>query len=210
MEYGGSTPFSTARVQVSEVLPSLTVGLCDPGPRSALMPSPYVAVARLRRRGGRRSRDPNFWHRRERRQAAVDHIDRRIPCDQETGFAGMPIVALACMLACIRPSPAAGYDIVIRNGRIIDGTGSPWYSGDVGIRDGKIASIGNLATADSRRVLDARGMVVAPGFIDMLRSVRANYPGKRAPSVENISGHYHRVYWRGWITCTSQRCDQKG
>lgn len=60
------------------------------------------------------------------------------------------------------------FDIVIRNGRIIDGTGSPWYSGDVGIRGGRIAAIGNLANAASRRVLDARGMVVAPGFIDML------------------------------------------
>ena len=60
------------------------------------------------------------------------------------------------------------YDIVIRNGHIIDGTGSPWYSGDVGIRDGKIAAIGNLANAQSKRVIDARGMVVAPGFIDML------------------------------------------
>ncbi|HEY6186990.1 MAG TPA: D-aminoacylase [Pyrinomonadaceae bacterium] len=60
------------------------------------------------------------------------------------------------------------FDIVIRNGRIIDGTGSPWYSGDVGIRGGKIAAIGNLANAESLRVVDARGMVVAPGFIDML------------------------------------------
>ena len=80
----------------------------------------------------------------------------------------VPIAALGIYLACSRPSPAAGYDIVIRNGRIVDGTGSPWYSGDVGIRDGRIASIGNLANAESKRVLDARGMVVAPGFIDML------------------------------------------
>jgi len=79
----------------------------------------------------------------------------------------MPIVAIGLYIACTRPS-AVGYDIVIRNGRLIDGTGSPWYSGDVGIRDGKIAFIGNLANAESKRVLDARGMVVAPGFIDML------------------------------------------
>ena len=96
----------------------------------------------------------------------------------------VPIAALGIYLACTRPSPAAGYDIVIRNGRIVDGTGSPWYSGDVGIRDGKIASIGNLASADSRRVLDARGMVVAPGFIDMLGQseltilVNAHLPSK--------------------------------
>jgi dihydroorotase/N-acyl-D-amino-acid deacylase len=95
----------------------------------------------------------------------------------------MPIVALSLYIACTRTSEA-GYDIVIRNGRIVDGTGSPWYSGDVGIRDGKIASIGNLASADSRRVLDARGMVVAPGFIDMLGQseltilVNAHLPSK--------------------------------
>jgi dihydroorotase/N-acyl-D-amino-acid deacylase len=60
------------------------------------------------------------------------------------------------------------YDIVIRNGRIIDGTGSPWYAGDIGIRAGKIAAVGHLEGQAARRSIDARGMVVAPGFIDML------------------------------------------
>jgi N-acyl-D-aspartate/D-glutamate deacylase len=60
------------------------------------------------------------------------------------------------------------YDVVIRNGRIVDGTGSPWYAGDVGIRDGHIAAIGMLEGAAARRTVDAAGMVVAPGFIDML------------------------------------------
>jgi len=60
------------------------------------------------------------------------------------------------------------FDLVITNGHIIDGTGSPWYSGDLGIRDGKIAAIGNLSQAARKRTLDAKGMVVAPGFIDML------------------------------------------
>ena len=65
------------------------------------------------------------------------------------------------------PSPPA-FDLVITNGHIIDGTGSPWYSGDVGIRDGKIAAIGDLTGAARTRTIDAHGMVVAPGFIDML------------------------------------------
>jgi len=59
-------------------------------------------------------------------------------------------------------------DLVIRNGRVIDGTGSPWYAGDVGIRAGRIAAIGRLDGAAARQTVDAAGMVVAPGFIDML------------------------------------------
>ena len=62
----------------------------------------------------------------------------------------------------------SAFDLVITNGHIIDGTGSPWYSGDVGIRDGKIAAIGNLSQAARTRTIDAQGKVVAPGFIDML------------------------------------------
>src|SRR5229473_1889004 len=60
------------------------------------------------------------------------------------------------------------FDLVITNGHIIDGTGSPWYSGDVGIRDGRIAAIGNLSAAAHKRALDAKGRIVAPGFVDML------------------------------------------
>ena len=60
------------------------------------------------------------------------------------------------------------FDLIITNGHIIDGTGSPWYSGDLGIRDGKIAAIGNLSGVATKRTIDVHGMVVAPGFIDML------------------------------------------
>src|SRR5579863_659874 len=60
------------------------------------------------------------------------------------------------------------YDLVIRNGHIIDGSGSPWYSGDIGIRAGRIATIGKLSNAPARKTIDAHEMVVAPGFIDML------------------------------------------
>jgi N-acyl-D-amino-acid deacylase len=65
-------------------------------------------------------------------------------------------------------SAVTPYDLVIRNGHVIDGTGSPWYAADVGIRAGKIAAIGRLTDAPTKRTIDARGMVVAPGFIDML------------------------------------------
>jgi dihydroorotase/N-acyl-D-amino-acid deacylase len=86
-------------------------------------------------------------------------------------IAAVMFVILLAAAACVKePGGSAGkeYEIVIRNCRIIDGTGSPWYAGDIGISDGRIAAIGNLAAAGSKRVLEAAGMVVAPGFIDML------------------------------------------
>jgi len=60
------------------------------------------------------------------------------------------------------------YDVLIRNGHIVDGTGSPWYAADIAIRDGHIAAIGHLDAATAKQTIDAAGMVVAPGFIDML------------------------------------------
>jgi len=63
---------------------------------------------------------------------------------------------------------AQSYDLVIRNGRVVDGTGSPWYGADIGIRDGHIAAIGRLDSLAAKQTIDAAGMVVAPGFIDML------------------------------------------
>jgi N-acyl-D-aspartate/D-glutamate deacylase len=60
------------------------------------------------------------------------------------------------------------YDIIIRNGKVIDGTGSPSYSADIGIRDGRVGAVGNLSRATAKQEIDAAGRVVAPGFIDML------------------------------------------
>ncbi|QSO53980.1 D-aminoacylase [Alicyclobacillus curvatus] len=58
------------------------------------------------------------------------------------------------------------FDVVVRNGRLIDGTGNPWTYLDVGVKDGHIAVIGHLKNADAAMVIDAKGQVVAPGFID--------------------------------------------
>jgi N-acyl-D-amino-acid deacylase len=72
------------------------------------------------------------------------------------------------LLTSLAHAQAPAFDLIITHGHIIDGTGSPWYSGDLGIRDGKIAAIGNLSSAPRKRTIDAASKVVAPGFIDML------------------------------------------
>src|SRR5258708_18293327 len=77
------------------------------------------------------------------------------------------LIALASAARRIAQAPTP-FDLVITNGPIIDGTGSPWYSGDVGIRDGRVAASGHLSAAPRKRTIAAAGKVVAPGFIDML------------------------------------------
>jgi N-acyl-D-amino-acid deacylase len=62
----------------------------------------------------------------------------------------------------------AGYDLVVANGRVVDGTGAPWFRADVGIRGDRIVAIGDLSAASAERRIDAGEHVVAPGFIDML------------------------------------------
>ena len=64
--------------------------------------------------------------------------------------------------------PGAPYDLLILNGDIVDGTGSPWYRGDVAIRGDRIARVGLLAGAHARDTIDASGLIVSPGWIDML------------------------------------------
>jgi N-acyl-D-amino-acid deacylase len=78
------------------------------------------------------------------------------------------LILWLCAIAICSAQQSPSFDLVITNGHVIDGTGSPWYSGDIGIRDGKIAAVGNLAGATAKRTIDAHGDVVAPGFIDML------------------------------------------
>ena len=62
-------------------------------------------------------------------------------------------------------STATSFDLVITNGHIIDGAGSPWYSGDLGIRDGKVAAIGNLSASPRKRTIDAAGKVARPAAL---------------------------------------------
>jgi N-acyl-D-amino-acid deacylase len=78
-------------------------------------------------------------------------------------------------------SPA--YDLLITNGRIIDGTGNPWFRADIAVRDGRIARIGRIAPAEARATLDARNQIVAPGFIDVHTHAEGIY---NQPAAENF------------------------
>src|SRR6185503_4036172 len=63
---------------------------------------------------------------------------------------------------------ATRFDVIIANGRIVDGTGSPWFRADIGIAGDRIAAIGALHEATAATTIDATNLVVAPGFIDLL------------------------------------------
>jgi N-acyl-D-amino-acid deacylase len=73
----------------------------------------------------------------------------------------------ACAVAAAQTA-AGRYDILIRNGRIVDGTGAPWFRADIAIAGDRIAAVGPLPTASAATIVDASGLVVAPGFIDLL------------------------------------------
>jgi dihydroorotase/N-acyl-D-amino-acid deacylase len=80
----------------------------------------------------------------------------------------LPGLALCLCAAAPAAKGPAPYDILFVNARVVDGTGAPWFAADVGVRGGKIAAVGRLGPAPAERTIDASGLVVAPGFIDLL------------------------------------------
>src|SRR5947207_11449996 len=75
-----------------------------------------------------------------------------------------PLVLASLLLLAFQP---ARYDVVLRNGRIVDGTGSPWYRADVAIKGDAIAAIAPSLDDPAARTIDVHGQVIAPGFIDI-------------------------------------------
>jgi N-acyl-D-amino-acid deacylase len=69
---------------------------------------------------------------------------------------------------------AQDFDILIQNGKIVDGTGNSWFYGDVGIKNGKIVQVGKINGKTAKRTIDAKGLIVAPGFIDVHTHIEGN------------------------------------
>lgn len=90
------------------------------------------------------------------------------------------------ILLCTGFVPGQGpkYDVVIKNGRIVDGSGNPWFPGDVAVKDGKIAALGWIDPKEGGQVIDAQNMIVAPGFIDVHAHVEGGI--LRNPGAENF------------------------
>ena len=81
-----------------------------------------------------------------------------------SGFVAGALVALLAITGC---SGRSSYDLIIRGGRVLDGSGNPWYYADIGVRGDRIAAVGDLSTARAARIVDAGGLYVAPGFVDV-------------------------------------------
>src|SRR5882762_5499951 len=105
--------------------------------------------------------------------AYVNHVSLAPDTDAAQQVAGQALgeIAAAAYDADLSNSPSAtsgDYDLIIRNGHVIDGAGNPWYSADVAVSGDRIAAIGDLHEAHARREINAKGRIVSPGFIDML------------------------------------------
>jgi len=96
----------------------------------------------------------------------------------------MKILIFLLLLTTALPLLAQEYDLIIANGKVVDGTGNAWFIADVGIKDGTITAIGQLSTNTSKQILDAKGLIVAPGFID----VHAHIEGSEftVPTADNF------------------------
>ena len=109
----------------------------------------------------------------------------------------MLTLVLLSVLTTTAFGQSSQYDILIKNGRVIDGTGNPWYYADVGVNGDRIAAIGDLSNATGRDTIDATGLVVAPGFIDMHTHVDDGFGDPdRSATMQGVG-------YREWKTCVT-------
>ncbi|XWW47681.1 D-aminoacylase [Fibrella sp. USSR17] len=95
----------------------------------------------------------------------------------------LPLLGLITLLSTA--ASAQTYDLVIQHGRVVDGTGNPWYYADVAIHNGRIAKIGTIPASEGRQVIDARRQIIAPGFIDVHTHVEGDLESR--PGAENFT-----------------------
>ncbi|HEY8225333.1 MAG TPA: D-aminoacylase [Pyrinomonadaceae bacterium] len=92
-------------------------------------------------------------------------------------------IVLTTQLRITSSAKPAAYDLVITNARVIDGTGNPWFRADVAIKNGRIVRVGNIAPSEASQAIDAKGQILAPGFIDVHTHVESIY---NIPAAENF------------------------
>src|SRR5262249_24811182 len=106
----------------------------------------------------------NHYNRNPSMNIPLSHPSRRsFLCAAATSLVGTAWSGTAQTVAAAEPE----YDLVIRKGKIIDGTGNPWFLGDLAVRGDRIVEVGREVRGAAKRAIDAKGLVVAPGFIDM-------------------------------------------
>jgi N-acyl-D-amino-acid deacylase len=79
---------------------------------------------------------------------------------------------------------SAEFDLIVARGRIVDGTGNPWFEADLAVKDGRIAAIGRIESSRAAKTIDAKGLVVAPGFVDVHTHIESNI--FELPAAENF------------------------
>ncbi len=94
------------------------------------------------------------------------------------------LLGVTFLLAANFSQASSKYELVIKNGRIVDGSGNPWFYADIGIIDGRIAKIGRIDTSEAAQVIDAQNLIVAPGFIDVHAHVENGI--MRMPTADNF------------------------